>query len=86
MGKTVGNAKICNIFFVKPDSGCNVLQAAKKLIGVREIKEVIITDGECGFVVKTDPIIDNIDRLGKVITRIVGGSNIMAMGHYQYRK
>lgn len=86
MGKIVRNTNGYSLFFVRPGMGRDAHRSAMRLMEMREVKEVLITEGECGFVVKTDPISDNIVRLGKLITRIVGGDASIATCHCQYRK
>ncbi len=74
-----------NLFFVMPEGGRDVHKSAKKLIGIKRVREVLITEGDCGFVVKADP--DTADgNLNKEISKAVGGSSRMVMCHCQYKR
>ena len=52
MQRFVKNASGYSLFFVMPGKRNDVHESAKKLIGVERIKEVLITEGDCGFVVR----------------------------------
>ncbi len=85
MQRIVKNTRRDSLFFVMPGKGSDVHRSAKRLIGVRKIREVLITEGSYGFVVRADPSVEQ-QCLSREISRIVGGSSRMAMCHYQYRK
>lgn len=85
MQRIVKNTRMDNLFFVMPGQGSNVHKSAKRLIGMSKIREVLITEGACGFVVRTVPSTERED-LSKEISRIVGGRSMVAVCHYQYRK
>jgi len=85
MQRFIKNTRGDSLFFVMPGKGSDVHRSAKRLMGVDKIREVLITEGSCGFVVRAGP---NIERqcLSKEISRIVGGSSRFATCYYQYRK
>lgn len=74
-------------FFVKPAKKGNVHKAAKRLIGIKGIREVSITEGDYGFVVKADFLYerDN-DFLYNEIMKAVGGTSKKALCYCQYNK
>lgn len=76
-----------DLFFVKPGKNSDLHEAAKKLMGIDKIKEVIIAEGAYGFIVKAEPLIEK-DRsaVDREITRAVGGSSRKAMCYCQYSK
>lgn len=77
----------CDYFFVKPAAKKDVYKTAKKLIGIDRVREVVVTEGDFGFVVKADPS-DNEgnDPLHTEIMKIVGGSSNKAVCLCQYSK
>jgi hypothetical protein len=88
MGKKITNDSASfDYFFVKPSVKGNVHKAAKKLIGIKGIREVSITEGDYGFVVKADFLYerDN-DFLYREIIKVVGGTSKKALCYCQYNK
>ncbi len=81
----VKNARIGNLFLVRPGRTADVHESAKRLMEVGSVREVLITEGSCGFIVKAVPGAEA-GPLGKEISRIVGGRSEVAVCHYQYRK
>jgi hypothetical protein len=41
-----------DLFFIKPKSNANAHKYAKKLASMKNVAEVLVTEGECGFIVK----------------------------------
>ncbi len=90
MGK--GNKKnerdssgLCGFFFVKPREG-NAKRFAKKLLDMEGVKEVMLTTGEYGFVVKTRMKDENAHQtMAKAIAKNVGDCSI-AVSHVNYRR
>ncbi len=76
----------CHYFFVRPGRKANVHKAAARLIGIRKVKEVAITEGDYGFVVKTNDLQDGESRFVKEIAKAVGGSSRKAVCHCSYIK
>jgi hypothetical protein len=83
-GIAVGNGT-GSLFFVMPAKCSDVHKSAKKLIAIGKIKEVMITEGSYGFVVRTEAGAEP-GRIGKDISRVVGGVSRIAVCHYLYRK
>lgn len=88
MGKRVMNASgSFDYFFVKPSAKGNVHKAAKKLIEIKGIREVSITEGDYGFIVKADFLYDrDNDFLCREIIKAVGGTSKKASCYCQYNK
>lgn len=74
-----------SLFFVMPEKCSDVRTSARKLIAIARIKEVIVTEGSYGFVVRTEPGTES-KRIGKEIYKVVGGMSKVAVCHYSYRK
>ena len=85
--KTTSNSESFDYFFVKPSVKGNVHKTAKKLIGIKGIREVSVMEGDYGFVVKAD-FFDERDNdfLHKEIMKAVGGTSKRAMCYCQYNK
>lgn len=76
-----------NYFFVRPIAKKNVHETARKLIGIAGIREVVITEGDYGFIVKADPLYGKgNDSLDREIIKIVGGSSSKAVCYCEYHK
>lgn len=74
-------------FFVKPAAKENVHETARKLIELERIKEVFITEGDYGFVVKANLLYSEAaDSLNAEIKKIVGGSSTKVACLCQYSK
>ncbi len=78
----IGN---CKYFLVKPAGRKNVHETARKLIGLERIREIAITEGDYGFMIKAAPLEgDRKDPLVQKITEIAGGSSsiVVSLCHY----
>ncbi len=69
-------------FFVRPGRNKDLHAAARKLMGIRKVREVEITEGDYGFVVKAHESDD--PSVIREITRAVGGSSRKAVCHCRY--
>ncbi len=70
-------------FFVKPRKPGNVHKVAERLMRIDNVKEVSVTEGEYGFVVKAHESEEEEKVVGQ-ITKVVGGNTIKALCHYRY--
>ena len=73
-------------FFVKPRQNGDVEKAVERLMEIDGVKEVSVTDGEYGFLVKTHA---DSKKSGNVLDRIgkaTGGRAVKAVCHCQYVK
>ncbi|MCL4365036.1 MAG: hypothetical protein M1569_01730 [Candidatus Marsarchaeota archaeon] len=73
------------LFFVMPSSCSNAHKSARRLMRVKQIREVLITEGDCGFVVKAADA-DGIEHVSRKISAVVGGNSKIALCHFQYKK
>jgi hypothetical protein len=71
-------------FFVKPGRNGNLHKAAAKLMGIRNVEEVAITEGDYGFVVKAHGVQEGDKAVVREIARAVGGSSRKAVCHCRY--
>ena len=89
--KTGGSAKrmsrLHKFFFVEPQENANADELAEKLISLKNVEEVFVTDGDCGFVVKTRfSMEDEPKDVIQFIKNHVGRSYGAVVSHYEYRK
>lgn len=74
-------------FFIRPAERKDAHRAARKLMGIEKVKEVAITEGRYGFVIKADLTHGNPEEsIGKEIIKVAGGSVERATCHGSYRK
>ncbi len=74
-------------FFIRPAERKDAHRAARKLMCIEKVKEVAITEGRYGFVIKADLTHEKPEAsIGKEIIEVAGGSLEMATCHGQYRK
>jgi hypothetical protein len=66
-------------FFVRPGRNGNLHKAAARLMGIRKVEEVAITEGDYGFVVKAHDVKDGEKEVVREIARAVGGSSKRAV-------
>jgi hypothetical protein len=57
-------------FFVKPGRNGNLHKAAARLMGIRKVREVAITEGDYGFVVKANDVKDGEKEVVREIARL----------------
>ena len=70
-------------FFVRPGRNGNVHKAAARLMAIRKVKEVAITEGDYGFVVKADGL-EGEKEVVREIAKTVGGNSKKAVCHCRY--
>ena len=71
-------------FFVRPGRSGNVHNAAKKLMRIRKVREVAITEGDYGFVIRAHDVRDGDKAMVKEIAKAVGGNSKKAVCHFRY--
>ncbi len=88
MGRGIRNRSgSYDYFFVKPEGRRNVHETAQRLMRIGRIREVVITEGHYGFVVKANTLYGAMhDSLDKEIIDVVGGSFKKVLCHCQYVK
>ena len=75
----------CHYFFVKPGNG-DAHKVAARLMAIEPVREVSITEGEYGFVVKTCEIREDEEEVLGKISRAAKGKSAKAVCHCQYVK
>ncbi|MEM3839282.1 MAG: hypothetical protein QXF01_01745 [Candidatus Micrarchaeaceae archaeon] len=76
----------CHYFFVKPRLNGNAHMIAAKLLALEPIREVSITEGEYGFLVKADQIYESEKDIIVRISKVVKARPSMAVCHCSYIK
>ena len=74
-------------FFVKPGEKADADEFADKVANIECVEEVLLTEGDFGFVVKArlGPL-DKQKELAKCISEASSEKCGLAVSHYQYRK
>lgn len=79
--------RTCSIFFVRPKSMANAHEAAKRFMGIRHVKEVFVTEGKYGFVVRTmDLGLEEEKEVGRIMSKAAGPGLAKMTCYYPYRK
>ncbi len=74
------------IYIVRPPGNSDTGLFAEQLMGIDNVEEVLVTDGDCGFVVKARFCGSEPDRVLKYISEKVGGNFGSATSHYHYKR
>ena len=76
-----------SLFFIKPKHICDTHQLARELMQIKSVKEVLVTSGVYGFVVKCPSELEREREVHSYIKKRYGNSNISKLEcHYQYVK
>ena len=74
-------------YLIKPPRNANADKLAEELIGIRDVEEVFVTDGDYGFLVKARFFSDREpDDACRYIESRLSGSYGKITSHYQYTK
>ncbi len=77
----------CSFFFVRPGSNSNVRLVAQRLASIRHVREVHITEGEYGFVVKSSLLdYEKQQELGRRIEKTANGTSKALISHCEISK
>ena len=74
-------------YFVRPKENANAGELAEKLLGLRSVEEVFVTDGDCGFIVKAR-LTNNREpkEVAAYISKNIGSRYGRVMSYLEYRK
>ena len=87
MGKKIRSCSgSYDYLFVKPGGNGDVHSTARKLMDIDMVREVAITEGEYGFVLKVKRAFGRQENIGKKITRVTRGSSEKVACYCQYIK
>ena len=86
MDKIAKNSRAYSLFFVRPQRQGNLHDSAKRLMGIRRVRQVLVTEGEYGFVVMADSLLEDSMPVSDRIARAVGGRSSAAVCHCHYRR
>jgi hypothetical protein len=79
--------KFYKFYFLQPPTNVNADRIAEQLIGIKNVEEVFVTDGDYGFIVKTrffegqEP-----DDAFNFISKRLGSNYGKVTSYYQYKK
>ena len=79
-------AKPHKFFFIKPIPNTDARSLSERLLGIKGIEEVDITEGEYGYVVKANYTGDNDGSIGEYITKNMKGKYGVALSYYNIRR
>lgn len=75
------------IFFVRPRQNADAGELAERLIKLKPVEEVFLTDGDYGFVVKARFFKGEEPKdVTRFITRNIDSKYGAVISHYQYKK
>lgn len=84
--RRIGNSPY-KFYFVEPRENANADRFAERLMGIKNVEEVFVTDGDYGFVVKARvPESRKADNGRDYVSKRLGGSFGKATSHYQYKR
>lgn len=90
--KNTGNGIKCTssghykFYFVHPHENADSCRIAEQLMGIKNVEEVLVTDGDYGFIVKTRFQSDGRDEVYSYISKNIGSSVSEATSYYHYKK
>ncbi|MCL5101937.1 MAG: hypothetical protein M1544_01075 [Candidatus Marsarchaeota archaeon] len=67
-----GNDFLHSFFFIKPQRGTNVNDLADRLMGIEEVEEVCVTEGDIGYMVKAKFNEETYAKVEKSIAEVAG--------------
>ena len=76
------NGQQYSLFFIRPKENSNAHKYAERLASMEGVAEVMVTEGECGFVVKAKED-SNIGEKSPILTK---NSYKRLVSYYQYKK
>jgi hypothetical protein len=87
MDKNRRKGTMYNLYFVKPKENADAGGIAEKLMALKSVKEVLMTEGDCGFVVKAK-FIDGKEpvEVANYISKNISSRYGKAVSHYEYKK
>lgn len=81
------NGRHYNFYLIEPPENADANHLAEQLITMKNVEEVLVTDGDYGFIVKTITSGKNGDNaVCNYISKRLGGNFGRATSHYQYKK
>ena len=84
-GNSMVRAKPHKFFFIKPIPNTDVRSLSQSLLGIKDIEEVDITEGDYGYIVKAKYTGDE-DYIGEYIAKNMKSKYGVALSYYNLRK
>ena len=80
-------AKLHRLFFVRPKENTNADELAERFAGFENVDEVLLTEGDYGFIVKARmDSLEESKELARCISEVSSGSCGTVVSYYKYRK
>jgi hypothetical protein len=87
MGKSIRRAVTHRLYFVKPKENANADELAERLICLELVDEVLITEGDCGFIVKARLVNGKEPTdVASYISKNIGSRYGKVVSHCEYKK
>lgn len=87
MSGRVRRTAMHKFYFIKPRSNADAGKLAEKLIELKPVEQVFLTEGDCGFIVKARLMNDKEPKdVVRYISKMIGSSYGKVVSHYEYRK
>lgn len=84
-GDSIVRAKPHKFFFIKPIPNTDAKSLSRNLLGIKNIEEVDITEGDYGYVVKAKYTGED-DAIGEYIAKNMKSKYGVALSYYNLRK
>ena len=85
--RKIANNPLHKFLFLKPKENIDVRKVADKLLSIKNVQEVILTEGDVGYIVKTRLFSDKSDReTEKLVTKSIGSKLGAAVACGSFRK
>jgi hypothetical protein len=78
------NGQFYNLFFIRPKDRTDTQRYAEKLASMKNVAEVMVTEGECGFIVKARSA--SPEARSVVEQSLARTSYKKIVSYYQYRR
>jgi hypothetical protein len=87
MSKRTRRETMHRLYFVKPRENADAGEIAERLIGLQHVEEVLLTEGDCGFIVKARFVDGREPKdVAEYISKNVGSRYGMVVSYCEYRK
>lgn len=72
-------------YIIEPEPNSNAAALCKKIALVKGVKEVFLTEGACGYIIRTEATKENHKRLIKCVPNAHRKKVLTAISHIRYK-
>jgi DNA-binding Lrp family transcriptional regulator len=80
------SGRIYNLYLMNPKSGSAACEIAEKLMKISAVEEVLVTEGDYGFMVKAKATPDGRRVYNAIQGQARGETRTLTTSYYRYRK